>query len=208
MRVILSSTLLVLAAAAAIMVSAHAEVRSVDAFNAVEARGRFKVEVATGPQSVEITGDDAQRLAARVHGDELVISVIDRPLFGAEPEIDAVVHVTAPAITSLQASRGAEVQADGMRAEDFNADASMGGILKVAGNCHRLETAASMGGQVDAGALNCAQVHASASMGGAIRATARNTVDASASMGGAVAISGAPAQRETHASMGGDISFD
>ncbi|HWA00820.1 MAG TPA: DUF2807 domain-containing protein [Caulobacterales bacterium] len=194
---------------AAFTVAASAETRSVGPFNAVEARGRFRVEVIQGPtRLVEITGPDAQRVAARVHGDELVLSPVDRNWFGPEPEINAVVHVTVTALESLQASRGAEIEARDVHAGQFNADASMGGVLRVSGGCARLEAAASMGGQIDAGALNCTDVRADASMGGSMRVTARNAIEAHASMGGVVAVSGEPSRRETHSIMGGEVSFN
>lgn len=205
MKNVLAAALIATAFAAA----ASAETRSVGAFNAVDARGRFRVEIVAGAnRAVEIDGPDAQRIAARVNGDELVLSPVDRNWFGSEPEIHAVVRVTAPALASVQASRGADVEVRDLRSDQFNADASMGGVLRLAGGCGRLDAAASMGGEIDAGAFACTHVHAAASMGGTLRVTARQAVEASASMGGVIAVSGAPPQRESHSSMGGEVSFD
>ncbi|MES1201060.1 MAG: DUF2807 domain-containing protein [Pseudomonadota bacterium] len=187
---------------------AHAEPRSAGQFSSINARGQFRVEVVAGPQSVDVSGPDANRIAVHTEGGELVLSLVNPPWFGREPHLDAVVHVSTPRLEHLRASRGASVHAVDVRADAFDAAASMGGELEVAGVCRQLDADASMGGVVNAASLTCASVHADASMGGVISASAHQSAEGSASMGGTIAFSGNPAQRNRHAIMGGDVHFD
>ncbi len=192
----------------ALFVSADAAPRRVGAFSAIEAGGRFKVEVVIGPhQSVDIVGADADEIAAAVRGDELLLTPTRRTWFGPEPAFDAVVRITTPRLDRLQAMRGAEVSVTNLSANAINLDASMGGQLEASGVCSNLRASASMGGMVDARALQCANANASASMGGMVDVHAREGVDASASMGGSVDVRGAPARRSSHAAMGGAVNF-
>jgi hypothetical protein len=192
----------------ALFVSADAEPRRVGAFSAVEAGGRFRVEVMVGSrQSVEVTGPEADQVATIVRGGELLLTPTHRVWFGPEPEIDAVVFVTTPRLERLQAMRGADVVAAGnLGALDI--DAAMGGQLTISGVCTELNASASMGGMIDARELDCARAHASASMGGSVDISASEAVEASASMGGAVDVRGAPTSRHSSASMGGSVSFN
>lgn len=195
-------------ALAALTASAGAETRNTGAFSSIEAKGRFMVEVTVGPlHSVEVEGPDADEIATRVRGGELVIQPTDSPWFGPDPEFDATIRIVTPRLTGVSASRGAEVTVANAATSDLALDAAMGGIVRAAGTCTRLDASAAMGGMIEAAELTCGNVDASASMGGVIRVAAREGVDASASMGGDIRIDGAPRRRSTSSTMGGAISI-
>lgn len=214
-------------AAAAFVASAAAETRQISGFTGVAAADRINVEIVTGPDfAVEITGRDARRISTRLDGRTLRIRDENRPWFGEAPELDAHVRITAPALSAISASRGAELRAaigancnalsvaasmggeagvTVARCSAVSAAASMGGDVRIEGSCGTLSATASMGGLVRADELRCSTVSASASMGGDIEAYASETSDASASMGGAISIAGNPRSNNSTA-MGGSIS--
>jgi hypothetical protein len=193
----------------ALFVSADAQPRRVGPFTAVEAGGKFRVEVTVGQsQSVEVTGADADQIATTIRGDELLLTPAQRTWFGPEPDFDAVVHITMPRVNRLQAMRGADMRATDLRVGALSLDAAMGGQLKVSGVCTRLDASASMGGMIDARDLDCASANASASMGGSVDVRAHDAGEASASMGGSVDVRGEPARRSSSATMGGDVSIN
>lgn len=199
---------IILALAVCTVSAASAEPRSVGAFSSVEAQGNYRVEIVMGDrQSVEIEGPDASRIAARVRGEELVLTTTDRRWFGDEPELDALVRVTTPRIESLQASRGAQLTATGIRATELNLDATMGGLMNVSGVCTSLDATAAMGGLLRAEGLTCTEARASASMGGSVSINATRLIDANASMGGDINVGGGASERSQRAFMGGSISI-
>jgi len=201
------AVIVAVALAAPIAVHAAADTRAHSGFTAVGASGRYQVEVVQGAAyGVTVEGPDAARITTQVDAGTLRIQPANRPWFGAEPAYDVVVRVTAPAITELSVARGGQMRATLTQSAALDLSAAMGAALNVSGACGELEASAAMGAQIDARDLACRTVDASASMGGDMRVHATEAVDASASMGGTIRVTGAPAQRETSASMGGEIS--
>jgi hypothetical protein len=178
-------------------------------FSAIEAEGRFRVEVAQGDNySVNLTGADVGNVSTRVRGEELRIWQNNQNwLRGGGDMLDAVVRVTSPRLAQVKSTRGAVVAIAERRAETLAAEASTGGVIEIFGQCERLQARASMGGQINAQEFRCDQVNADASMGGAIRAQARQEVAARASMGGQVEITGDPPRRSADTSMGGEVNI-
>ncbi len=207
--------------------TASAETRNLAGFDTVQAQGRFRVEVAVGPEfHVTVDGPDAQRIRTRVDDGTLKIEPTRRPWFG-EPRYDAVIHVTLPRLEGLAAARGAtlnavaggdcpdfsaaaamgaELRVEGLECGSVDAAAAMGATLQLAGVCRTLDVNAAMGGSVEAAALHCREVDASAAMGGEIQAYAEQSYDAAASMGGAIAIAGEGRVGDRSAVMGGEIT--
>lgn len=211
--------------------AAVAETRAVSRFHAVRAEDRLTVTIAIGQSSaVEVTGSDAGRIRTRVSRGTLHIEDARRPWIGRSPRLDAHVRITAPAMDSVAASRGAELSANlaGGACSDFSAvaamggsanvtgvhcntvssTAAMGGDVRMAGTCRAHEVTASMGAVVRADELACETVDASASMGGEIRAFASRSYEASAAMGGDINVVGGAHSRDTTAVMGGSIHSD
>lgn len=207
---------------------AAAETRSISGFTAVDAEDRLTVAIEVSDSyAVEVTGADADRIRTRLDGRTLYIEDSRRPWFGRSPRLDAHVRITAPAIDSVAASRGAELAANlaGGACDDFTAaaamggeatiraaqcnsissTAAMGGSVRIAGTCRSHRVSAAMGGYVRADEMQCETVDASAAMGGDIRAFASRSYDASAAMGGAIEVGGGGQASDTSASMGGSI---
>ncbi|MGE0742235.1 MAG: DUF2807 domain-containing protein [Hyphomonadaceae bacterium] len=186
---------------------AAAETRALSGFDGVAVRDRIEVEVATGQSfRVEVSGPDAARVRTRVEDGTLDISRANRSWFGNNGRIDATVRVTAPAIDSLAAARGAEIRATGIRADDMSLAAAMGGDIRIDGSCRTLDAAVSMGGMVRADEFQCEDADIAASMGGEARVYASRRFEAAASMGGAVNVAGGGARGDVATSMGGLVS--
>lgn len=224
MRRLLAPALIALSLAA----PAAAETRALSGFRAVDAEDRLVVTIEVGDHyAVEVTGADAQRIRTRVDGRTLFIEDSRRPWIGRSPRLDAQARVTAPAIESVAASRGANLTANlaGGSCDDFSASAAMGGeanvsaaqcnavsssatmggVLRIAGSCRSHHVSASMGGYVRADEMQCETVEASAAMGGDIRAFASRSYDASAAMGGAIEVGGGGVSSDTSTVMGGSV---
>jgi len=201
MKYAVASVLIALAMAT----SASGELRNVTGFTEVQAQDHIVVEVRIGPQyAVEVTGPEANRIITRVERDQLKISERNRPWFGPDRRVNALVRVTAPALSSLAAAKGAMLTAFDIAADDMSLAAAMGGELRVNGTCHSLDVAAAMGGIVRAESFHCVNADISAAMGGEARVFATRTFDATAAMGGTVNIAGG-AHGDTTAVMGGAV---
>lgn len=199
---------LIAAASVLLLGTASAETRNLTGFEGVSAAGRFDVTVTVGNEySVTITGPHADRLKTEIEDGVLKIESRNRPWFGDEPRINADVTITTPRLTSLVSARGAEVEASNINAQAFTLVAAMGGAVRAAGTCQRLDASAAMGGSLNASELRCATADVSAAMGGEARVFASQSLDAAASMGGSVRVDGAPAHTDISTSMGGGVSL-
>lgn len=227
-------------AAAALFVSsaALAETRSFDlsAFDEIHVSSGIKAEIVVGgDQSVLVEAeseDDFDELEISVRNGKLLIGLDRgfftglRDLFSRGPDFTA--FVTVPALSELDASSGAEVQAKGMSGqfltidassgasitvdelsgEDISASASSGASLDVSGTCDRLGAEASSGGNLDLARLECKDVRVGASSGGQASVFASVSINADASSGGNVEVTGGPDDIEIDVSSGGDIDFN
>ena len=194
------------ALAVALATPASAELRNLTGFDEVNVADHIEVEVAIGPQyAVEVSGREAQRVVTRLDGDTLRISERNRPWFGGDHKVDAVVRVTLPRIEGLAASRGAVVRMGRVETDSMSLAAAMGGELSISGTCRSLNVAVSMGGIVRAADFQCQTADAAASMGGEARIFASQSFDASASMGGIVNVTGNPDHSDVSTSMGGEV---
>ncbi|MGE0044616.1 MAG: head GIN domain-containing protein [Hyphomonadaceae bacterium] len=197
---------IVLAAAA----PASAEVRTVNAapFTAIDASGPYRVNFLPGEtHSVRLEGTQRNLDRTRVDVRNGVLRISQRCNFFCNSiGTLATINVTAPALSRAEASMGVDVRASGIAAERFTAEASMGGELRLEGECGDLRAEASMGGMLEATGLRCRTASADASMGGSVEISASQSVNAEASMGGEVEVAGGPQQRTTASTMGGMIS--
>lgn len=195
-------------ALAAISTAAAADTRDHRGFNSVAAQGRYLVEVTMGDgYSVRVDGAEADKVQTRVEGDTLQIREVNRGWFRGDRRINAIVRITMPRVEGLSSSRGVELRATNIRADELSLAVAMGSEMSISGSCRSLNVSASMGAEVNARELDCEDAQVSASMGADVDITARKSVSASASMGADIDVSGNPEQRSASASMGGDISF-
>jgi hypothetical protein len=212
----------------ALATPALAQPRDLSGFDTVAAEGRFRVEIAVGPEYQVVTeGPDAARISTRLDGDTLEIKPARRSWFGGNPRYDALVRVTLPRLEGVSAARGAVVNATvGGECSEFEAASAMGAALTVAGiqcvsvdaaaamgatlhldgACETLDVSAAMGASVNAANLRCGVVDASAAMGGDVDAHATASYDASAAMGGDVQIAGAARAGDLSTAMGGSVT--
>lgn len=202
------TALITCAALIALVSVASAETRNVANFTGVSAADRIRVEVATGEgYRVEVVGSEANKVSTRIDNDgTLVIRRTNRPFWGGTPAIDATVRVTMPRVENLASSRGAELTATNVTADEMALAASMGGELRVSGVCRTLHAAVSMGGTIRAEGFQCQDANVAASMGGDARVFASNRFDAAASMGGAVNVAGGGRGDDIATSMGGSVA--
>lgn len=228
-------TILAVALAATLLTTpALAETRTVDlpAFTAVDISSGIDAKVTVGPQSVTAEARNAADL------DELKLTVengvlkayTDWSLFdifalGIDREIR--VTITAPALTGVSASAGADVDAEGISGDSLqfsssagadltltgvtgkavSLDASAGADIKADGTCETGTIEASAGADVAAAELRCADLTVDGSAGADIHAFASSSIKADASAGASITIAGKPATVTQNASAGGEIEI-
>jgi hypothetical protein len=208
---------------------AESKTFDVEPFTAVSISSGLVGFVADGPeQSVTVDGaNDAvlSRLQVAVRNGRLEVGIEWNPIeylfsLGQRPEI--TVHVVAPAISSVDASAGANVDvaaplvsslgsssgahlvAKAIAADRLVIDASSGASIEAVGTCERLDVSASSGAGVLARDLQCGEVDADASTGAHLTVWATERVTADASTGAEIAIGGNPSHADLDSSVGGN----
>jgi hypothetical protein len=207
MKYLLATHALAALALFAVAGPADADTRALSGFTAVKAVDHIVVEVRTGPYAIEVTGPQADRIVTSIDMDgALKINERNRPWFGPDRRINAIVRVTMPTVTDLAAAKGATLTAYDIQGEDVSLVAAMGAQLTINGACHAVDATAAMGGVLRAQNFHCLTADISAAMGGDVHVFATNTFDATAAMGGSVRIDGG-AHGDTTAAMGGSIEI-
>jgi hypothetical protein len=196
------------AAMLAFAAAASAENRNLAGFTGVSAADRIRVEVSIGDSySVNVTGSDADKVRTIINDeDNLIIRRTNRPFWGGTPPIDATVRITMPRVNALASSRGAELTATNVTAQEMSLAAAMGGELRVTGTCTTLSAAVSMGGSIEAADFQCRDANIAASMGGTANLYASGSYDVAASMGGTVNVAGDGRSDDVALSMGGTLA--
>lgn len=204
-RLLLSLSVLALAAPAA-----QAASDDPTGFTAIDAQGQYRVEVTIGDHyAVTVDGPDAAGVAIHNDGHTLQLrQTAKRGWFGDSHRLNAVVHITTPALTAVDSSRGMELWANGVHADQFDVHASMGTEMHLGGTCGALTVNASMGAEVRAAELDCASVQIEAGMGAEVRVHAHDSATAHASMGAEVRVTGHPQRQQHSAGLGGEVSFE
>lgn len=199
----------------------------VAAFDAVSVAAGVDVEISLGAAhsvTAETRSSDFDDLRISVQGNVLKI---DRPPRGwfqfRRP--DYRVRVVTPALHSVVASSGSDVDVKGTSDGAFSVEASSGsdvgivvgkaGTVKVAassgsdveisGTCTTLEARASSGSDVEAGDLRCETATVQASSGSDVSVFASRSVSGAASSGSDVQVSGSPANVNVERSSGADV---
>jgi hypothetical protein len=207
MRALTVAALAGVAAVAVAAQPARGEQRNFQPFDSIHVQDAIRVDVTSGDQLlVDVSGPEADRVRTELDGATLNISEIGRPWFGHDRQLNATVRITMPRVVSLESAKGATLMAVDVHGGDVIIGASMGGELRISGNCQSATVNVSMGGVVRANDFQCARATISASMGGDARVFASSTYDASASMGGEVRVAGGGTHGRISTSMGGEIS--
>ena len=198
-------------------------------FDSISAASGINVVLSHGPFAVKAEAPEGNldKIIIEQSGSELKLSrKSEMSWFGGNGHY--VVNVSAPAISSISASGGADLEPSGLQAETLslsasgggdldlqglrvttlNASASGGGDINAAGSCVSATITASGGGDFDGSDLDCATVTASASGGGDIDVRASASATGDASSGSDIHFIGTPATFNKQESSGGDVSID
>ncbi len=198
-------------------------------FDRIRAASGINVVLSQGPFAIKAEAPEGNldKIIIEQNGSELKLSrTSEMSWFGDNGHY--VVNVSAPVITSISASGGADLEnhalqaetlslsasgggdldLQGLKVETLSASASGGGDINAAGACGTATITTSGGGDFDGSDLDCANVTASASGGGdiVVRASARANGDAAS--GGDIRFIGLPATFNKQESSGGDVSVD
>lgn len=198
--------------AAALATPAFAETQSFDlkGFTRVSAAAGTTVNVSVGGDYSVVAESSAkglERLRVEVEGDELQIGRKRNTISWGKSD-RVVVNVTVPALSGLDVSSGASLDATGVDASAFAIDASSGGSMDVAGRCDNLSVDVSSGGNIDAKGLECRSAVVDASSGGNADIFVSESVTGDASSGGNVDVYGKPEKISKDTSSGGSISVE
>jgi hypothetical protein len=199
----------------------------VSAFEAISVAAGIDADITIGPSRRVVAETKARDF------DDLRISVEDNVLKIGRParswfffgRANYKVHVVTPALRSLAASSGADVNVTGPVAGDFSvsassgsdvdisgikggnvkAHASSGSDVDIAGSCVTLKVDASSGSDLDAGNLRCETITVQISSGSDVSVSASKRVTGKASSGSEVRVSGAPPDVQVDKSSGADV---
>jgi hypothetical protein len=198
-------------------------------FDSIDASAGVDVVLTQGPFSVraEAPEGNLDRIEIEQEGSELRLSrKSEMTWFGISGRY--VVHVAAPAITKINVSGGADLDANGLsgdalalsasgggdmdiaglKVNTLTASTSGGGDIEAAGTCQSATIDASGGGDFNGDHLDCATAIATASGGGDIDIRASLSASGKASAGGDINFIGAPATFTKDESSGGDVSLE
>lgn len=225
-----------IAAALLLATPALAETRTIElpAFTALDISSGIDATVTIGPtQSIEAEAIDPRLLddlQLKVEGNTLKAyydwSFFDLLDFGSERQIK--LRITAPALSKVEASAGADIMATGITGDSLkfgsssgaditatavagksiDLNASSGAGLKIAGTCEDGKANSSSGSDLDAEDLLCATMDANASSGSDLDVHASKSIKANASSGSDVTVYGKPTEVDQESSSGADIRLD
>ena len=214
---------------------AFAETRTIELppFTALDVSSGIDAVVKVGgPQSVTAEATDKRML------DDLQLKVengtlkayIDWSLF----DLFSFGHngikltIAVPSLTRVEASAGADIDADGVTGDalSFNSssgadlrltavagksialNASSGANIKADGTCETGKANASSGSDIEVADLLCATMDANASSGSDLEVHASKSVKANASSGSDLTVVGNPADVKQESSSGGDVRME
>lgn len=209
--------------------SAETRTYEVGAFTNIDISSGLDLSFETGASqsiTVENRDGDFSDIEVLVRGDTLVLKR-KKMNWGWGKRQGYDVTVTAPVISGLEVSSGADVIGSGMSGDEVSIDVSSGadadvtGVnavtvrvetssgsdATVSGTCETVRADASSGSDLDASGLICSTAYADASSGSDISIHASGSVNAEASSGADVDVYGGPADVTTDKSSGGDVSI-
>ena len=199
-----------LAAILATPAFAEAQNFNLDGFIRVSASAGTTVNVTVGGDYnvfAESSAKGLERLRVEVVGDELQVGRKHKSISWGRSE-RVTVTVTMPALSGLEVSSGASLDARGVDAGAFAIDVSSGGDLAVVGRCDALTVDVSSGGNIDARGLECRTAVSGASSGGNADIFASESINGDASSGGNVDVYGHPKNVSKDTSSGGSVSIE
>jgi hypothetical protein len=190
--------------------TAAAEPRSyaLTGFTGVSAASGISVTLLEGPYSVtvETEGKPFDEITLKVNKGILEITRKTRFSIMPRPAGDFMVRVQSPALSSLSASSGSEINGTDLRLGDMTLVASSGASIALTGTCSNLQATASSGAQFTGDQLACRSVRTEASSGSEITVRASEAAAANASSGASIRIMGGPSRLNMSSSSGGSVT--
>lgn len=177
--------------------------------------------------SVENKKGDFSDIEVSVKGDTLVLKRKKNNWGWGRKRERYDITVTAPVISSIEASSGSDAIGRGMSGSDISVDVSSGADVtvtdvsggtvriqtssgsdaSVSGTCSNVDAQASSGSDLEARGLVCENGQADASSGSDISIYVTGSVDAEASSGADVDVYGSPTDVNSDKSSGGSVSI-
>lgn len=200
--------------------------RDEGSFSQIKASGAVKVDIRNGPNAIVVEADDnlMKYIETKVSGEVLTIRLRN---INSLRNATIKIHVTAPQLTRINASAGAEVKSDNVIVSDDKMDlqassgaelslkadapevsisASSGGNVNVSGRTKNVTAHASSGSSVKASGLLSENADAHSSSGGSVNVNASISIKASASSAGQVRYTGGATVMKKEESSGGTVS--
>jgi hypothetical protein len=176
--------------------SGHAvqQPRQVAQFRRIEVRGSTDVVARVGPGvSITVSGDDniVPHVITEVHGDTLVVEMDDGSY---STSARLLVTVSTPALEGISIGGSADVQAQGISAERFDAHISGSGSLLLHGTARQLDASISGSGDMRLYGLSARRAVVEVSGSGDVELSAVEALDVDVSGSGDVHYRGNPAR--------------
>lgn len=212
--------------------AASAETRTFDvgAFTNIDISAGFDLtfeQGPAGPVSVENTKGDFSDIEVEVKGDTLVLKRKKSNWGWNKRRLQYGITVSAPVISGVEASSGADVMGRGMSGEFISIDVSSGADVtvtgvdggtvsietssgsdaSVSGTCNMVRADSSSGSDIEARDLICLNGDAEASSGSDISIHVTGRLQADVSSGADVDVYGSPTDVTTDKSSGGSVSI-
>ena len=201
-------TIAAIASLAALPAFAETRAYELESFNAIEVSSGIEVDISAGrSQSISVEQRDGKFEDIKLEVEDGVLRIKRvRTMSWGGRKVPFSVTINVPSLTSLSASSGSEIDADGIDADQFRIKTSSGAEIQAAGRCGTLEISASSGADINARDLQCEGVDGRVSSGADIDAYATSRVDASASSGGSMRVFGGATNVDINKSTGGSVN--
>ncbi len=179
--------------------------RVVSDFDAVEVSAGLVADVAPGPTSVVVHGDDnlVPHVVTRVRGRTLVVE----PDASFDPAVPLVVTIRSPAVSSVTLRAGGAVSVHDIARSELALHCDAGGTLIASGTVDHLVATQSAGGDVDATGLVATSVSVDARAGGSMHLHVRDAASGAVLSGSEVSIHGRPRTRAITEASGGTVRW-
>ncbi len=207
MRALIPVSIVAGAAALALALPATAETRSFNlaGFTDISVSAGVDVDLRQGPYAVSAYESRGRfdRLKLEVQGSTLVIGREGSSNWFSGNR-DYKITVTAPDLSAISASSGADVDSDNFRFADLSVTVSSGADVDLSGQCRNLTVSVSSGADFDGEDLRCETATVTVSSGGDADVHASRSATGNASSGGSVKVHGGAAIT-SNTSSGGSV---
>ena len=168
------------------------ETRNVEAFNQIDTRGAYEVDVNVGPaQHVEISGDDnlLKLVQTSVKDGKLILTTKKN----LRPKKRLKVTISVPHLQSFSLEGAGNVTIDGVHEDSFSASLSGAGNMKASGQAKEVDLALSGAGNLNCFDLRGEDTHVDLSGAGNADVYASKSLEANMSGVGNLSYKGHPA---------------